>query len=398
MSHPLPPTPPQQSGANAVHWSDCARQSAFNAWLAPLASRQQLLPESLRPASADASFRRYLRLDAQDGSSRIVMDAPPDKEDCRPFVHVQGLMQAAGLPVPQIHAWDQAHGFMLLSDQGTQTAIERLDEAKPQSAHAWYLRAVDLLIDWQRASRPGVLPAYDDALLRRELQLFPDWYIARHRQVTLSDAQQATLAKTFDAIVAQNLAAPSVYVHRDFMMRNLMVMHAAPTLPAARGSLPPEGARFALGRPGGETDDSLSVLDFQDAVYGPMTYDIASLMRDAFISWEEDFVIDITVRYWEKARKSGLLGTASQSGWGADFGEFYRAVDFMALQRHLKVAGIFARLTLRDGKPKYLADAPRFIAYIRATCARYRELAPLLRLVDELEGTQAAMGYAFGRV
>ncbi len=370
MSHPLPPIPPQPSGANAVHWSDFARQSAFTAWLAPLASRQLLLPESLRPASADASFRRYLRLDAQDGSSRIVMDAPPDKEDCRPFVHVQGLMQAAGLPVPQIHAWDEAHGFMLLSDQGRQTAIERLDEAKPQAAHAWYLRAVDLLIAWQRASRPGVLPAYDDALLRRELQLFPDWYIARHRQVMLSDAQQATLTKAFDAIVAQNLAAPSVYVHRDFMMRNLMV-----------------GA-----------DDSLSVLDFQDAVYGPVTYDIASLMRDAFISWEEDFVIDITVRYWEKARKNGLLGTASQSGWGADFGEFYRAVDFMALQRHLKVAGIFARLTLRDGKPKYLADAPRFIAYIRATCARYRELTPLLRLVDELEGTQAAMGYAFGRI
>ncbi len=367
MSHPLPPLP---SGASAVQWNDPARQSAFLAWLAPIAAAQNLLPASLRPASADASFRRYLRLDAQDGSSRIVMDAPPDKEDCRPFVHVQELMQAAGLPVPQIHAWDEAHGFMLLSDLGGQTAIERLDEAQPAAAHAWYLQAVDLLLDWQKASRPGVLPAYDDALLRRELQLFPDWYIARHRQVTLTDAQQATLAKAFDTIVAQNLAAPSVYVHRDFMMRNLMV----------------------------RADGRLSVLDFQDAVFGPVTYDIASLMRDAFISWEEDFVIDITVRYWEKARKAGLIGAASASGWGADFGEFYRAVDFMALQRHLKVAGIFARLTLRDGKPKYLADAPRFIAYIRATCARYRELTPLLRLVDELEGTQAAMGYAFGRV
>ena len=395
MSHPLPPLP---SGASAVLWNDPARQSAFQAWLTPMAAAHQLLPDSLRPASADASFRRYLRLDAQDGSSRIVMDAPPDKEDCRPFVQVQGLMQAAGLPVPQIQAWDQAHGFMLLSDLGPQTAIERLDPANPQAAHAWYLQAVDLLIDWQRASRPGVLPAYDDALLRRELQLFPDWYLARHRQVTLTDAQQATLAKAFDAIVAQNLAAPSVYVHRDFMMRNLMVMEAAPTLPAARGSLPPEGARFALGRPGGETDGRLGVLDFQDAVYGPVTYDIASLMRDAFISWEEDFVIDITVRYWEKARRVGILGAASESGWGADFGEFYRAVDWMALQRHLKVAGIFARLTLRDGKPRYLQDAPRFIAYIRQTAGRYRELSPLLRLVDELEGTQAAMGYAFGRV
>jgi len=329
-----------------------------------------LRPGSLRPASADASFRRYLRLDAVDGTSRIVMDAPPDKEDCRPFVQVQALLQAAGLRVPQILAWDEAHGFMLLSDLGAQTAIERLDPANPAAAHAWYLQAVDLLIDWQRASRPGVLPAYDEPLLRRELQLFPDWYIARHRQATLTDAQQTTLARAFDAIVAQNLAAPSVYVHRDFMMRNLMV-----------------GA-----------DERLGVLDFQDAVYGPVTYDIASLMRDAFISWEEDFVIDITVRYWEKARRAGILGAASGSGWGADFGDFYRAVDFMALQRHLKVAGIFARLTLRDGKPKYLADAPRFIAYIRQTAGRYRELSPLLRLVDELEGTQAAMGYAFGRV
>jgi len=370
----------------AVVWPDAARQAAFSAWLAPLAATHGLLPASLRPASADASFRRYLRLDAAGGASLIVMDAPPGKEDCRPFAQVQGLMQAAGLPVPQIHAWDEANGFMLLSDLGTQTAIERLDEARPQDAHAWYMQAVDLLIAWQRASRPDVLPVYDEALLRRELQLFPDWYIARHRGRALADNQQAVLAKAFDAIVAQNLAVPSVFVHRDFMMRNLMVADATPMLP--------EGARFALGRPGG----SLGVLDFQDAVYGPVTYDIASLLRDAFISWEEDFVIDITVRYWEKARKAGIVGAASSSGWGADFGEFYRAVDWMALQRHLKVAGIFARLTLRDGKPRYLADAPRFIAYIRATCARYRELAPLLRLVDDIEGTQAAMGYAFGRI
>ncbi|MBS0294602.1 MAG: phosphotransferase [Proteobacteria bacterium] len=398
MSHPSPHSPAGAGNAHAVHWNDPARQSAFQAWLAPLAAAQGLQPASLRPASADASFRRYLRIDDAQGASRIIMDAPPDKENCRPFVQVQALMQAAGLRVPQVLAWDEAHGFMLLSDLGAQTAIERLDPARPQDAHAWYLQAVDLLIDWQKASREGVLPAYDEALLRRELQLFPDWYVARHRQVQLDEVQQVSLGRAFDAIVAQNLAAPSVYVHRDFMMRNLMVADAAPTLPAARGSLPPEGARVALGRPGGDTDARLGVLDFQDAVYGPITYDIASLMRDAFISWEEDFVIDITVRYWEKARRAGLLGAASSSGWGADFGEFYRAVDFMALQRHLKVAGIFARLTLRDGKPKYLADAPRFIAYIRATCARYRELTPLLRLVDQIEGTQAAMGYAFGRV
>ncbi len=395
MSHPDSPTPAPADAAPAdsaptVAWSDAARHAAFDAWLAPLAARHGLLPASLRPASADASFRRYLRLDAVDGSTRIVMDAPPDKENCAPFVQVQRLLQDAGLRVPQILDWDEPHGFMLLTDLGHQTLIELLDPEAPTAARDWYLQATDVLLDWQKASRPGVLPAYDDALLRRELALFPDWYLARHRGVALSDAQQATLARTFDAIVAQNLAAPSVFVHRDFMTRNLM----APT--------PPEGALAALGRPGGGSDGAsrhaLGVLDFQDAVYGPITYDIASLLRDAFISWDEDFVIDITVRYWEKARKAGLLGAASASGWGADFGEFYRAVEWMGLQRHLKVAGIFARLTLRDGKPKYLADAPRFIGYIRSTASRYRELAPLLRLVDEIEGTQPLVGFAYGRM
>lgn len=380
MSHPPSPivADPAPAGAAAaapafpaVAWPDPARRNAFEAWLAPLAATHGLRPASVRPASADASFRRYLRIDAADGTSRIVMDAPPDKEDCRPFAHVQRLMADAGLHVPEVLAWDEAHGFMLLSDLGAQTVIERLDPAAPEAAHAWYLQASDVLLQWQQASRPGVLPPYDEALLRRELALFPDWYLARHRGVALTEAQQGVLAKTFDVLVANNLEAPSVFVHRDFMMRNLMA--------------PPAGG-------------PLGVLDFQDAVHGPITYDIASLLRDAFISWEEDFVIDITVRYWEKARKSGLVGAASASGWGADFGEFYRAVEWMGLQRHLKVAGIFARITLRDGKPKYLADTPRFIGYIRATASRYRELKPLLRLVDEIEGTQEATGFAFGRV
>jgi len=185
------------------------------------------------------------------------MDAPPDKEDCHPFVAVQALMHGAGLRVPEILAWDEARGFLLLSDLGAQTAIERLDPADPQAAHGWYLQAVDLLVDWRKASRAGALPPYDEALLRRELQLFPDWYVARHRGVALDAKQQAVLAQAFDAIVAHNLAVPRVFVHRDFMMRNLIV--------------------------GG--DGRLGVLDFQDAVCGPITYDIASLMRDAFISW-----------------------------------------------------------------------------------------------------------------
>ncbi|MDH0048709.1 aminoglycoside phosphotransferase family protein [Comamonas terrigena] len=360
------------SPISSVVWADPAREHAFQTWLTPLAVQHGLELSTLRPASADASFRRYLRLDRSAGGSLIVMDAPPDKENCTPFVQVQGLMQQSGLNVPAILDWNQPDGFMLLSDMGSRTLIEVLDPARPQDAELWYRHAVDLLLQWQQASRPDVLPAYDEALLRRELQLFPDWYIAQHRQVTLDDKQQAVLAKAFDQIVAHNLQAPSVYVHRDFMARNLM-------LPS-------------------DPTQALAVLDFQDAVYGPVTYDIASLLRDAFLTWEEDFVIDITVRYWEKARRSGLIGARSASGWGDDFGEFYRAVEWMGLQRHLKVAGIFARLTLRDGKPKYLADTPRFIHYIRTTCSRYRELAPLLRLVDQIEGIQAQVGYAYGRM
>jgi len=368
MTAPIPPT------ADVV-WSDAGRHAAFDAWLAPLATKLQLRPETLRPASADASFRRYLRLDGAGGSSFIIMDAPPDKENCAPFVQVQTLMARAGLCVPAILDWDAAHGFMLLSDLGSATVIEALNPEKPRDAEAWYRSAVEVLLDWQLASREGNiggLPAYDEALLRRELQLFPDWYIAKHRNLVLDDKQQAVLAKAFDLIVAHNLQSPSVYVHRDFMMRNLMQPVSV--------------------------DAPLGVLDFQDAVYGPITYDIASLLRDAFISWEEDFVIDITVRYWEKARKAGLLGANSASGWGDDFGEFYRGVEWMGLQRHLKVAGIFARLTLRDGKPRYLADTPRFIHYIRSTCSRYRELAPMLRLVDQIEGITPQVGYAYGRM
>ncbi len=358
---------------DTLTWPTPERQAACLQWLAALQPRFGLLPDSLRPASADASFRRYLRLDTADGNTLVMMDAPPELEDCHPFVEVQKLMQAAGLRVPDILAWDEAQGFLLMPDLGRHTLISVLNEERPEEAQAWYRHASDLLLQWQQASRPGVLPPYDEALLRRELQLFPDWYVAKHRGMTLDAAQQATLSKAFDAIVASNLAAPQVFVHRDFMARNFM-------LPADPQTQP------------------LAVLDFQDAVYGPITYDIASLLRDAFISWEEDFVIDITVRYWEKARQAGLLGERSPSGWGADFGEFYRAVEWMGLQRHLKVAGIFARLSLRDGKPKYLADTPRFIHYIRSTCSRYRELGPLLRLIDQIENIQPNFGYAYGRV
>lgn len=375
---PSQPTNPQAE----LHWADPARQAAFAQWLQQVAPRQGLQPDSVRLASADASFRRYLRVDRTGAASdtRIIMDAPPDKEDCKPFTHVAGLLADAGLNAPRVLEWDQAHGFMLLNDLGQHTLMQHIQATQPvqgdallpqpapsAAVQALMHQALDALLRWQLASRPGVLPPYDEALLRRELALFPDWYLAQHRQTPPDDGARAVLDPLFTLIVQRNLAAPSVYVHRDFMPRNLM--------------LTPEG--------------TLGVLDFQDAVYGPVTYDIASLMRDAFWSWDEEYVIDVTVRYWERARKAGLMDFED---WHADFGAFFRAVEWMGLQRHLKVAGIFARLTLRDGKPRYLADAPRFIQYLRATAARYRELTPLLRLIDRVEGIQAPSGYAFGRV
>ena len=359
----------------AIDWTDPQRQAAFEAWLGRTAAGHGLQAGSLRLASVDASFRRYFRIDAADGGTRVIMDAPPERENCLPFVQVANLLRDAGVRVPAVLDWDQAGGFMLLDDLGDRTLLTALDPQRPADALPYFKDATTALLDLQRVARPYWLPSYDAALLQRELQLFPDWYLAQHKGVQLDDAMRATLDKTFALLVERNLAAPAVLVHRDFMPRNLMLPRAGfdPTDPARR----------------------LGVLDFQDAVWGPITYDIACLTRDAFLSWEEDFVLDVTIRYWERARKAGLLDFA---GWSGDFGAFYRAVDWMALQRHLKVAGIFARLTLRDGKPQYLADAPRFIHYIRSTALRYRELTPLLRLIDKVEGWEAATGFAYGRV
>ncbi len=377
-------TPTSSSQFTLPTWADAGRQTEFERWLGGLAVAHGLRPSSLRVASADASFRRYLRIDSNLSGvgSRVIMDAPPDKEDCKPFAKVAALTAQAGLQAPEILAWDDLHGFMLLSDLGQQTLMQHIqtttsplgDSFYPQdtptsAVQALFGQAIDALIKWQLASKPGVLTAYDETLLRRELALFPDWYLTQHKGIVIDTKMRTALDSLFDAVVAHNLAAPQVYVHRDYMPRNLM-------MPVAEGA-------------------SLGVLDFQDAVYGPISYDIASLMRDAFWTWDEPYVIDVTVRYWQQARKAGLMDFED---WHQDFGAFYRAVEWMALQRHLKVAGIFARLTLRDGKPKYLADTPRFIQYLRSTSVRYRELTPLLRLLDKVENIQAVTGYAFGRV
>lgn len=284
------------------------------------------------------------------------MDAPPEHEDCRPFVHVARLLRAAGVNAPNIVAQDLARGFLLLTDLGDTTYLSALNEG---NADRLFGDALDALLKWQFASREGELPPYDAPLLQRECDLFTDWYIMRHVQLTLSAAQQQSLAEMIKLIISRNVAQPAVYVHRDYMPRNLMV-----------------------------ADPNPGVIDFQDAVYGPITYDLVSLTRDAFVSWEEQRVLDWTVRYWEKAKRMGLPVDT-------DFAAFYRDFEWMGLQRHLKVLGIFARLHYRDGKAGYLEDTPRFMRYARAVAGRYLELGPLARLLDELESREPSIGYSF---
>jgi len=328
------------------------RQQQLTEWL-----HSQYPDESftLAPASADASFRRYFRATFPD-RTLIVMDAPPQHEDCRPFLHVARLFEEAGTHVPHVFAKDLSQGFLLLSDLGNTTYLQALTAG---NARELYGAATDALIRIQLASRDNELPPYDEALLLREMRLFPEWYIAKHLNVTLSAAQSAKLETVFRRIIANNLAQPQVYVHRDYHSRNLMI-----------------------------TEPNPGIIDFQDAVYGPITYDLASLFKDAYIRWEEAQVIDWLVRYWEKARKAGLPVHS-------DFSEFYRDYEWMGVQRHLKVLGIFARLYHRDGKDGYLKDLPQVMAYLRAACTRYIDLKPLLNLLDTLDPRDSKQGCTF---
>lgn len=328
------------------------RLQALKNWMQTLSEAKEYDLESLAPASSDASFRRYFRVQGKAGTA-ILMDAPPPQEDIGPFLKVDRLMLEAGLNVPRILASDSSQGFILMTDLGRETYLDVLNET---NAPELFDAATDALVRWQLASKEGVLPAYDRAVLRREVDLFPTWYIAKHCAHALTERETARLEGVFNVVLANNLAQPRVFVHRDFMPRNLMVSNPNP-----------------------------GVLDFQDALMGPITYDIASLMRDAFLSWPEPMQLDITIRYWEKARKAGLPVNP-------DFGSFWHDVDAMALQRHLKVLGIFARINYRDGKPKYLADTPRFVQYVRTIADRYEAYTPLLKLMDVLEEDLAKKG------
>jgi aminoglycoside/choline kinase family phosphotransferase len=335
------------------------RDQLVKDWVASRFPGQSVL---ITPASADASFRRYFRLAWPDGSTRILMDAPPDKEDCRPFIRVAGLLAKAGLDAPRVLDQDLDNGFLVLTDLGR---IGYLDALNADLAMADLLirPVLDVLVTWQLSSKAATLPPYDGTLLRRELDLFPEWFVGRHLGVQLDDNEKSMLDRTFRFLINSALNQPKVFVHRDFMPRNLMVVESE--------------ARLTPG-----------IIDFQDAVYGPITYDVVSLFRDAFISWDEEQEIDWVVRYWERARAAGLPVRA-------DFGDFWRDYELMGLQRHLKVLGIFCRLNYRDGKGKYLEDLPRFMNYARRTAGRYLALKPLLELLDRLEGKAEQIGYTF---
>ena len=318
------------------------------------------VPFTREPASSDASFRRYFRIAparsapiARGAATLIAMDAPPPQEDCRPFVRVARLLADAGVNAPTVLAQDLDQGFLLLTDLGTTTYAAALDDA---TAHGLYLDAIDALVRWQSASRDGVLPPYDEPLLAREIALFPDWYVARHLGRTLDAPTRRLLDEGVRAVLDNNLAQARVYVHRDYHSRNLMVCTPNP-----------------------------GVLDFQDAVHGPITYDLVSLLRDAYVEWPEERQLDWAIRYWERARAARLPVPA-------DFATLWRDFEWMGVQRQLKVLGIFARLAYRDGKHGYLADMPRVLRYLRGAARRYRELDPLTRVLDVLEERPVTVG------
>jgi len=322
------------------------RLDTLRYWLEGLPAHWELDLSSLMPASSDASFRRYFRLHSKNPHypTLIVMDAPPESEPINPFIAIADLLHEAGLHVPRILEKNGTDGFLLLTDLGATTYLTALNDS---NADGLYGDAIDALVAMQLASQPDVLPEYSEALLRRELDLLPEWYLKKHLKFELTTDEEKYLRNAFDLILKNNLAQPQVYVHRDFHSRNLM--------------------RTEMHNPG--------ILDFQDAVYGPITYDASSLWRDAYIEWPEERVIDWLVRYWELGRKKGLP-------MRADFGEFYRDFEWMGLQRHIKVLGIFARLYCRDGKDGYLKDIPLVLKYALATANRYIELKPLARILE----------------
>lgn len=324
----------------AVPTPDSARERARLDWTRIAASEPAL---ELVRASADAGFRSYWRGARADGATVIVMDSPPDKEDVRPWLRMRDLLEAGGVRVPRVIARDVDAGFLLLEDLGGPTLLQVIDE---DNADAWFDAALDQLLKLQAIECPADLSAYDEPMLARELRLFDEWFLTRHLGVTLDCDDLERLDLVYRRLIDAALVQPRVLVHRDFMPRNLMPL------------------------PGGD----VAVLDFQDAVRGPIAYDALSLFKDAFLSWPDARVDGWLARYHARALAAGLPVPP--------LARFQRDADFIGVQRHLKVMGIFARLHHRDAKPKYLADAPRFLAYLDAVVPRHPELAPLLAILE----------------
>jgi aminoglycoside/choline kinase family phosphotransferase len=325
-----------------------ARLEQLRRWLESLFGATDF---DLAPASADASFRRYFRV-TRAGETWIAMDAPPDKEDMAPYVRIASMLVDVGVNAPRIRERNAAEGFLLNSDLGARTYLMELDAGG--DADRLYADALNALVRIQaRGDAHGrQLPPYDDALLRREMSLFPDWFVGRHLGLTLREDEAAALAGVFDLLAAEALRQPHVFVHRDYHSRNLMVCD------------------------GGRQGENPGILDFQDAVYGPVTYDLVSLLRDCYIAWPRERVVGWARRFRSDAQASGVAV-------GADEAQFLRWFDWMGVQRHLKAIGIFARLWHRDGKSGYLKDIPRTLEYVRAACGEHRELQPLRTLIDQ---------------
>ncbi|HCA16500.1 MAG: aminoglycoside phosphotransferase family protein [Alcaligenes pakistanensis] len=337
--------------------SDPRLQQAIT-WLNTLKSSFGLDLDTLQAASSDASFRRYFRLKTQDRTV-ILMDAPPASEDCKPFVHVTQLLAPTGIHVPEILAADTEQGFLLLSDLGQDNFQHALKTPMAQSELDKLYRSTLLtLVKLQQADTTG-LPPYDEQRLLEELQVFPEWYVQKHRQFELSEQDKSMLSDTFAQLAQANVQSATVLVHRDFHSPNLMM------------PLP------------GQTEPG--VIDYQDALAGPITYDIASLVMDARHTWTEEQQLDWAIRYWQAAMEAGL-------DVPADFAIFHQQYEWMGLQRNLRILGVFARLSLRDGKHHYLDHMPRLLGYVHQVASRYECFNALLRLLNRLEGRQTILG------
>lgn len=331
-----------------------ARQISLEKWLSAQLN-QDLDGVS---ASSDASFRRYFRYNLADRSV-IAMDAPPETEDCEPFVKVAGILAETGVLVPEIIAADIERGFLLLSDLGTQTYLDVMssDVFSVSDAKPIFSAAIDTLVLIQRSAGRELLPPYDRALLHRELEIFTDWYLHRHLGITVDGELRTLLDTLFDQLLVQILSQATTLVHRDYMPRNLMMTDIHALKNPVRTPIVP------------------GVLDFQDAVCGPISYDAICLFKDAFISWPESDVKAWLKEYWGKAVTAELPVPK-------DFDSFFRDCDYMGVQRHLKVIGIFSRICHRDGKPRYLEDVPRFFAYLETVAGRRPELSALSELLQ----------------